>query len=86
MIPPRGVPKKAFAKPSIKNLSRSLRRTLMPEKYLKMRDKFAKKMGLAAAKTKAARLYNSQRAKGTPPLLSTKSYENKVGDKKPGKG
>lgn len=51
-----------------------------------MRDKFAKKMGLAAAKTKAARLYNSQRAKGTPPLLSTKSYENKVGDKKPGKG
>ena len=42
----------------------------MPDKYLKMRDKFAKKMSLAAAKTKAARLYNSQRPKGSKPVLS----------------
>jgi hypothetical protein len=42
----------------------------MPEKYTKMRDKFAKSMPMAAAKTKAARLFNSQRSKGTPPVLS----------------
>lgn len=42
----------------------------MPEKYLRMRDKFAKKMSLPAAKTKAAKLYNSQRAKGSKPVLS----------------
>ena len=51
------------------------RRWKMPEKYLKMRDKFAKKMGMAAAKTKAARLYNSQRPKGTKPVTS--HYETK---------
>ena len=42
----------------------------MPDKYLAMRDKFAKKMPMAAAKTKAARTFNSQRSKGTAPVLS----------------
>jgi hypothetical protein len=42
----------------------------MPDKYLKMRDKFAKKMPMAAAKTKAARTFNAQRPKGTKPVLS----------------
>jgi len=43
----------------------------MPDKYLKMRDQFAKKMPMPAAKTKAARIFNKQRAKGTAPVLST---------------
>jgi hypothetical protein len=43
----------------------------MPDKYLKMRDQFAKKMPMAAAKTKAARTFNRQRSKGTAPVLST---------------
>lgn len=43
----------------------------MPDKYLKLRDKFAKKMPLAAAKTKAARTFNRQRPKGTKPVLSS---------------
>ena len=42
----------------------------MPDKYLAMRDKFAKKLPMAAAKTKAAKLYNSQRPKGAKPVLS----------------
>jgi hypothetical protein len=42
----------------------------MPDKYLKMRDKFAKKMSLPAAKTKAARIYNASRPKGSKPVLS----------------
>jgi hypothetical protein len=42
----------------------------MPDKYLKMRDQFAKKMPMAAAKTKAARIFNRQRPKGAKPVLS----------------
>ena len=42
----------------------------MPDKYIAMRDKFAKKMPLGAAKTKAARTFNRQRPKGTAPVLS----------------
>lgn len=42
----------------------------MPDKYLKMRDKFAKTMSMPAAKTKAARLYNASRPKGAKPVLS----------------
>ena len=42
----------------------------MPDKYLKMRDKFAKTMSMAAAKTKAARTFNRQRPKGAKPVLS----------------
>lgn len=43
----------------------------MPDKYLKMRDKFAKKMSMPAAKTKAARIFNATRPKGAKPVLST---------------
>lgn len=40
----------------------------MPKAYEAMRDKFAKKIGMKAAKTKAAKIYNSRRKPGTPPV------------------
>jgi hypothetical protein len=42
----------------------------VPDKYLQMRDKFAKTMSMPAAKTKAARTFNAGRSKGTKPVLS----------------
>lgn len=41
----------------------------MPEKYVKLREKF-KSEGLSdkAAKTKAARIFNAQRRKGQKPV------------------
>lgn len=41
----------------------------MPKKYEKMRDKFERQgMPAKAAKTKAAKIYNSQRKKGQRPV------------------
>ena len=47
----------------------------MPDKYLKMRDKFLKQgMASRSAKTKAARLFNAQRPKGSKPVTSHGDY------------
>ena len=48
----------------------------MPEKYLKIRDKLkAQGKSSKAAKTTAAKIYNSQRPKGTKPV--TPAYDAK---------
>lgn len=39
-----------------------------PAQYEAMRDKFAKEMPLAAAKTKAAKIFNAKRKPGVAPV------------------
>lgn len=43
----------------------------MPKAYEAMRDKFARKMPLKAAKTKAAKIYNANRG-SKPPVTGKK--------------
>ena len=40
----------------------------MPKAYTAMRDKFAQKMSMKAAKTKAAKIYNARRKPGQRPV------------------
>jgi len=44
----------------------------MPAKYEAMRDTFTKTMGVKAAKTKAAKIYNAGKKPGDPKLHSGK--------------
>lgn len=45
----------------------------MPKAYEKMRDKFVKKgLGKKAAQTKAAKIYNAKRKKGSKPVTRKK--------------
>lgn len=53
----------------------------MPAAYVKMRDKFAADMPLDEAKTKAARIYNSQ----NPDAPVTGNYDKKHPPKSKGK-
>lgn len=43
----------------------------MPKRYEAMRDEFAKKMPLKAAKTKAAKIFNATRKKSEAPVTGT---------------
>jgi hypothetical protein len=54
----------------------------MPKAYEEMRDKFIQQgMEAAAAKGKAARIFNSRRKPGTPPVTNHEGLGDKLAGK-----
>lgn len=54
----------------------------MPKKYEILRDKLAKDMPLAEAKTHAARIFNAQRKPGVKPVTGKSEGEKRPGVRK----